>query len=119
MDHFVCHGPIRLQIRQGCLTANRNGDKSNWRAKRSTIVNASALASCNSYGYVRHRISTKIGSDRLGGGVDPPNQIFGSGTSFLRSRKHINDPARSHDGRQFVTAGIASKCERPGQQRNL
>src|SRR5258708_12849733 len=95
MNHLVCHGPILVQIRQGCLAPNRNGDMSNWRAKGPAIVNTSALACSNSYGYVRHRISTKIGIDRLGGAVDPPYQIFPPPRPFLATTNPIANPSRT------------------------
>src|SRR5260370_532433 len=114
VGHFVCHSPIPLQIRQGCLAANRDRDKRNWRTKGSTIVNASALACSNSYRYARHRIAAKIGSDRLGGSTHPPDQICVSDGYFLANGKHIDEPARSHDRRRFATASIAAKRNNGG-----
>jgi hypothetical protein len=116
VDHFVCHRPILLEIRQAGLAANRNGDKSNRRTKRPTIVNTSALLCTNSYRYARHRIAAKIGRDRLSGGAYPPDQIFMRDGYFLAKGKHIDAPARNLDCRGFAPFSIADKHEHGSQQ---
>src|ERR1700722_2383924 len=116
MDHFVCHGPIPLEIGHSRVAADRNGDSS-WRTKGSTMANASALGCSNSYLHVRYRVATKIAGDRLRGSADPAIQVFSGNSASLAGDKHIDPTARGHD-RCRCAAGTSRKCERTAQKRN-